>query len=230
MIPIKDTVRAREFPVVTAALIAANVLVWALELSLGTRGLEDLVWRLGVVPERFLRSPLPFEWVTLLTSQFLHGSWFHLGSNMIALYIFGDNVEDRLGHLKFLLFYLLCGVGAGVTHILLNSSSAVPAIGASGAISGVMAAYLVLFPLAQVVTLTFFFFLPLFVEVPAVLWIAIWFLSQLLNGLFSLAVGEVMLGGVAWWAHVGGFLTGLVLARPLSRPAYRYHPDEYWPW
>ena len=230
MIPIKDTVRAREFPVVTAALIAANVLVWALELSLGTRGLEDLVWRLGVVPERFLRSPLPFEWVTLLTSQFLHGSWFHLGSNMIALYIFGDNVEDRLGHLKFLLFYLLCGVGAGVTHILLNSSSAVPAIGASGAISGVMAAYLVLFPLAQVVTITFLFFLPLFVEVPAVLWIAIWFLSQLLNGLFSLAVSEVMLGGVAWWAHVGGFRTGLVLARPLSRPAYRYHPDEYWPW
>ena len=209
MIPIKDTVRARDFPVVTAALIAANVLVWALELSMGTRGLEDLVWRLGVVPERFLRSPLPFEWVTLLTSQFLHGSWFHLGSNMIALYIFGDNVEDRLGHLKFLLFYLLCGVGAGVTHILLNSSSAVPAIGASGAISGVMAAYLVLFPLAQVVTLTFFFFLPLFVEVPAVLWIAIWFLSQLLNGLFSLAVSEVMLGGVAWWAHVGGFAFGL---------------------
>jgi len=150
VIPIKDTVRATQFPLVNTGLIALNSAIFLYEVSLGRRLLE-FVYTWGLVPERFLISPDPFQWITLFTSMFLHGGWFHLISNMLALYIFGDNVEDRMGHFRYLIFYLLCGVGAGLTHVFLNPDSPVPTVGASGAISGVLAAYLVLFPTATVI-------------------------------------------------------------------------------
>lgn len=231
MIPLKDTVRARSFPVVMTAIIGANLVVFLIELRLPPEALEGFIWLLGIVPARFVASPLPGEWLTLLTSQFLHAGWVHLLSNMLALYIFGDNVEDRLGHWRFLFFYLACGVGAALVHIGIDPTSAVPAVGASGAISGVLAAYMVLFPGARVITLTPVFLIPWIVEVPALVYIVAWFASQLFNGLLTLAVPNVAaLGGVAWWAHVGGFLTGFLLVFPLRRPAPKFYPDEYWPW
>jgi membrane associated rhomboid family serine protease len=230
MLPLKDTVRARDVPFVTGALIGANVLVFLIELRLPEPLLQGFLWLLGVVPARLLSTPLPGEWLTLVTSQFLHGGWFHLISNMLALYIFGDNVEDRLGHWRFLAFYLVCGIVAALVHVWTGPASTVPAVGASGAISGVLAAYLVLFPASRVVTIIPIFIIPWFVEVPALLWIGGWFLSQLLNGVLTLAADMETLGGVAWWAHVGGFVAGLVLVWPLRRPAPRFHTDEYWPW
>lgn len=230
MLPLKDTVRARGFPFVTAALIGANVLVFLIELRLPADVREALFWLLGVVPARLVAAPLPGEWLTLLTSQFLHAGWLHLLSNLLALYIFGDNVEDRLGHGRFLVFYLLCGVVAGLVHTWADPAATLPAVGASGAISGVLAAYVVLFPTARVVTLVPVFLIPWFVEVPALLWIGGWFVSQLLNGLLLISTEAASFGGVAWWAHVGGFVAGLVLVWPLRRPAPRFHPDQYWPW
>jgi membrane associated rhomboid family serine protease len=149
---------------------------------------------------------------------------------MLALFIFGDNVEDRLGHVRFLMFYLLCGIGASLVHIATNADALLPAVGASGAISGVLAAYIVLFPFARIVSLIPIFFIPWFVEVPATIWIGFWFISQLLNGVFEILAGAEALGGVAWWAHVGGFAAGLILVWPLRRPEPVYHADQYWPW
>ena len=167
--------------------------------------------------------------------MFLHGGWAHLISNMWALYIFGDNIEDRMGHWRYLFFYLISGVAAALTHILFQARSTVPVIGASGAISGVMGAYLVLYPGARVITLLpGLFFIPWFVEIPAFFFIGFWFISQLFNGLLSLAFTGPMAtyGGVAWWAHVGGFIAGVLLAKPLrDRLAMRrWYADEYWPW
>jgi membrane associated rhomboid family serine protease len=230
MLPLKDNVRARGFPFVTAALIGTNVLVFLIELRLPSDALEAFLWLLGVVPARLLATPLPGEWLTLVTSQFLHGGWLHIISNLVALYIFGDNVEDRLGHGRFLAFYLLCGITAALVHVWSDPLSAVPAVGASGAISGVLAAYVVLFPTSRIVTLVPIFLIPWFVEVPALLWIGGWFAAQLLNGLLEVSTGAEELGGVAFWAHVGGFIAGLVLVWPLKRPAPRFHADQTWPW
>jgi len=231
MIPIKDTVRATQFPLVNTGLIAVNSAFFLYEASLG-RGLVGFVNTWGLVPERFLSSPDPFQWVTLFTSMFLHGGWFHLISNMLALYIFGDNVEDRMGHLRYLIFYLLCGVAAGLTHVFLNPDSPVPTVGASGAISGVLAAYLVLFPTATVIGIVPVLFFGFLAELPAVLYIGVWFFSQLLNGVFSLLAPDELatLGGVAWWAHVGGFVAGLALVKLFARRRSYYYLDEYWPW
>jgi len=233
MLPLRDTVRARDLPVINWLLIAANVFIFLFEASLNTRQLSALTNTLGLVPARFLAHPgLPQAW-TVLTSMFLHGGWWHLISNMWVLYIFGDNVEDRMGHGRYLVFYLLGGVAAAAAHVLVSPHSVVPTIGASGAISAVMGAYIVLFPGAQVLTLVPGFFLPWFIEVPALLFIGFWFVSQLFNGLFALGIaGSVdTYGGVAWWAHVGGFLAGLLLVKVFERRRYRhFHADEYWPW
>jgi membrane associated rhomboid family serine protease len=230
MLPLKDTVQARSLPFVTIALIGANALVFLIELRLPPALLADFLWLLGVVPARLLSAPLPGEWLTLITAQFLHSDWLHILSNLLALYIFGDNVEDRLGHARFLVFYLLCGTISELVHTWFNYTSFIPAIGASGAISGILAAYLVLFPTARIVTLIPLFFIPWFIEVPAVFWIGGWFLSQLLSGLLAISEGAEALGGIAWWAHIGGFIAGLILVWPLRRPAPRFYPDEYWPW
>ncbi|GIV76724.1 rhomboid family intramembrane serine protease [Litorilinea aerophila] len=231
MLPLQDTIRSRSVPLMNWTLIALNVFAFLFTLSLG-RQAEALVTALGVVPARLLGHPNLWEGFTLFTSMFLHGGWAHLFSNMLALYIFGDNVEDRMGSGRYLIFYLLCGLVAAVVHILFNPTSTVPTIGASGAISGVLGAYLLLFPHSRVITLVPIFFLPWFVEIPAVFYLGVWFLSQLLNGTFAILAGVQAFGGVAWWAHVGGFVAGLVLVKPFTLRRYvrRYYVDEYWPW
>lgn len=231
MIPLQDTIRSRSFPVVNWALILTNVFVFLLLVLLGPAVRASWVNALALVPARLLRNPLAL-WPTLFTSMFLHAGWAHLISNMLALYIFGDNVEDRMGSGRYLLFYLLCGTGAALLHVVFNAGSRMPTVGASGAISGVLAAYLVFFPRSRVITLVPLFVLPWLVEIPAVIYLGMWFLSQLLNGVATVLAGAQALGGVAWWAHVGGFVTGLLLAplfgwRPYRRRTYA---DEYFPW
>jgi membrane associated rhomboid family serine protease len=218
MLPLRDTIRSRSFPLVNTALIAVNILVFLFEASLGT-GITRFIRLFGVVPARFLAHTDAVQIATLFTSMFLHGGWAHIISNMLALYIFGDNVEDRMGHLRYLLFYLLCGLVAGLAHIHFNPLARVPTVGASGAISGVLGAYLVLFPASRVITLVPFLFWPIFVEIPAVFYLGMWFISQLLNGTLALATAGVVqaYGGVAWWAHVGGFLAGVALVGLFAR-------------
>lgn len=231
MIPLKDTVRARSFPIVNWLLIGGNILVFLFEVSLG-RDADVLIDAFGVVPARLLAVLNLGQVLTIFTSMFLHGGWLHLLSNMLALYIFGDNVEDRVGHGRYLVFYLICGLIAALTHIAFNSGSRVPTIGASGAISGVLGAYFILYPRARVFTLIPLFILPWFVEIPAIVYLGFWFLSQLFNGALSIVSGAQAFGGVAFWAHVGGFLAGLLLVKPFEQRRYirRVYADEYWPW
>lgn len=214
MIPIRDAVRSRTFPVVNALIIGMNILAFLWELVQGPQ-LNEALFLYGVVPLRYtdpgaaarftpLQNALPF-----LTSMFLHGGILHILGNMWFLFIFGDNIEDRLGHVRYLLFYLLCGVAAGLIHVFTNWNSHMPAIGASGAIAGVMGGYLLLYPRAKILTLIpIFIFFP-FVELPAYLLLGYWFLLQLLSA--NLAGSEAT--GVAWWAHVGGFVCGLGLVK-----------------
>lgn len=243
MFPLRDTVRARSFPVINIGLIVVNVLVFLFETSLSPSQLDELINALGVTPAQLsIYQPLGF--ISLLTSMFLHGSWFHLISNMWALYIFGDNVEDRMGPLRYLAFYLLAGIAAGLVHTIVikeffggNTLEAqLPTVGASGAIAGILGAYLILYPRARVITLVPVFVLPWFIEIPAFLYLGFWFFTQLFPGLLSLgAVGDFggAMGGVAWWAHIGGFIFGMLMVRLFLRPRrfYRqWHQDEYWPW
>ncbi|MFN8545432.1 MAG: rhomboid family intramembrane serine protease [Candidatus Binatia bacterium] len=208
MIPLRDTIPSQRVPVVNYALIAANVGVFAFELTLGPR-LDAFLMTYGMVPRTFgLR--------TLVTSMFLHGGWFHLIANMLFLHIFGDNVEDRLGHVRYGVFYLLCGMAAGATQALTAPTSAVPMVGASGAIAGVTGAYLLFFPRARIVTLVPVFVFLQVVEIPAVVYLLFWFALQVLAGLEALGAGG-SLGGVAVWAHVGGFLAGMALGPVLAR-------------
>jgi membrane associated rhomboid family serine protease len=231
VIPLKDTIPSRSFPLVNWMLIGLNLLAFLMLVSLG-RQAEAWVTLLGMIPARLFENPSLMELSTIFTSMFLHGGWAHLLGNMLALYIFGDNVEDRLGSGRYLFFYLACGVAAAAAHIGLNPTSPVPTIGASGAISGVLAAYFLFFPSARVITLILIFILPWFVEIPAIIYLGFWFLSQLFSGLFSVVSGAQAIGGVAWWAHVGGFLAGLVLGPLLARQHYvrRRYIDEYYPW
>jgi membrane associated rhomboid family serine protease len=236
MIPIQDTVPSRNPPLAVYALIALNLLVFALELSLPNEGLDRLFYLLGIVPARYshpewaVRVGFPVDdYWPFLTSMFLHGGWAHIVGNMWTLWIFGDNVEDRMGPFRFTLFYLLCGLIAAVVHYATNRDSAVPTVGASGAIAGVLGAYFVLYPRSQIVVMVPIFFYPLFFEVPAVTYLLFWALSQLFSGALALA-GPVEVGGIAWWAHVGGFAAGLLL-HPLfvqpRRSIRRLQPDEY---
>lgn len=236
MIPLGDSVPIRSWPVVTWGLIGINVWVFFHELALGP-DLEAFIQVWGFVPARYflLATTAPGEWadryVPLFSSMFLHGGWAHLIGNMIYLWIFGDNVEDRLGHLRYLVFYLLSGVAAALAQAYLFPDSTIPTVGASGAISGVLGAFLVLFPTARVFTLVpLLLFFPV-VELPAVLYLGFWFLMQLMSGTVSLTVVSDA-GGVAWWAHVGGFVVGLVVA-PLLRRRQSYPRvwrDQYAPW
>jgi membrane associated rhomboid family serine protease len=236
MIPIQDTVHSRNPPLAVYALIALNLLVFALELSLPHEGLDRLFYLLGIVPARYshpewaVRVGFPVDdYWPFLTSMFLHGGWAHIIGNMWTLWIFGDNVEDRMGPFRFTLFYLLCGLVAAVVHYATNRDSDVPTVGASGAIAGVLGAYFVLYPRSQIVVMVPIFFYPLFFEVPAVTYLLFWALSQLFSGALALA-GPVEVGGIAWWAHVGGFAAGLLL-HPLfvqpRRSIRRLQPDEY---
>jgi membrane associated rhomboid family serine protease len=231
MIPLRDTIRSESFPVVNILLIAANVLVFLFEAALSTQGFGRVVGVLGLVPSRF-PSQMLIAWPTLFTSMFLHGSWGHLISNMWVLFLFGDNVEDRMGPLRYLIFYLASGVVAGLTQVFFSAGSSLPTVGASGALAGVLGAYILLFPRAKVITLIPLFILPWFVDIPAVFFLGFWFLSQLWSGLLSLGAAGAF-GGIAWWAHVGGFVFGFLLVKVFAQP-YRRHrqafADEFFPW
>ncbi|HEX9797247.1 MAG TPA: rhomboid family intramembrane serine protease [Anaerolineales bacterium] len=218
MLPIRDTIRARRFPYLNITLILVNVLLFLFEASLGQAGLQSLLGRYGLVPARMSLTD-PQSLTALFSSMFLHGSWFHLISNMWTLYIFGDNVEERMGSGRYLVFYLLAGVIAGLTHVYFAADSRLPTIGASGAIAGVLGAYFVLFPRGRVLTLIPVFFLPWFVEVPAFVFLGVWFFSQLSSGLLSLGnlSGGGAFSGIAWWAHIGGFVAGLFFVHMFAR-------------
>ncbi len=200
----------------TILLIAANAAVWLYQVSLGDAA-ADFVYSYAVIPFRFLElfPRDPVELLTPVFAMFLHGGWLHILGNMLYLYIFGDNVEDMLGRGRFLLFYIACGVLSFAAQILFQSHSMVPNVGASGAIAGVLGAYFILFPRARVLTLIpLFLFFPL-VEIPAFFFLGIWFLIQFLSGAASLGRSSALSGGVAWWAHVGGFVAGIVLLKIL---------------
>ena len=224
MIPIRDTVRTRSAPVVTVALIAVNVLVFLHEVALGPY-LEAFVHAYGLIPRRLIFWPGdpfdPARFLPLFTSMFWHGSWAHLLGNMLFLWIFGDAVEDRLGHFRYVLFYVAGGVAAALTQVVLSPTSMLPTVGASGAIAAVLGAYLVSFPRAKVVAFFPIFFFPWFVEIPAVVYLVLWFAMQLLSGVMALGVPEA--GGIAWWAHVGGFIAGILFVKVLE-PARRRAP------
>ena len=228
MIPIGDDPGPRRLtPIVTFMLVVANVAVYVYELSLGD-GVEGLFRSAGVVPLEFARNqdippPAPggIYLTTLFTSMFLHGGLLHIVGNMLFLWIFGDNVEDRLGHFRFLLFYFLCGLAASGTHIFFNWGSQTPSIGASGAIAGMLAGYFVLFPSATIRTLLFLGPFITVTRVPAIIMIGFWFITQLFLGVASLAPSE-QTTGVAFWAHVGGFIAGLPLVMLLRQPRRWY--------
>jgi len=220
MIPIRDTLRAARPPWVNYALIALCALAFLRELAAGP-DVERFVTEHALVPARFTALAArhgildPALYAPLVTSMFLHAGVAHFAGNMLFLWIFGDNVEDRMGHLGYAAFYLLGGIAAGATHVLANPASVVPTVGASGAIAAVMGAYMFLFPRAQILTLVIFFFVARVVAVPAVVWLGVWFLFQLLAG----AGDSGAAGGVAWWAHAGGFAFGAAWALVIGRNA-----------
>ncbi|HYR44024.1 MAG TPA: rhomboid family intramembrane serine protease [Terriglobia bacterium] len=217
MFPIGDTVPRRNPPIATWLIIFVNGVVFLFELGLPPHALERFFYLFGIVPARYthpqwaLAAGLPIDdYWPFVTCMFLHGGWLHIISNMWTLWIFGDNVEDRMGPLRFSFFYLLCGVAAGLVHSFTNPNSTVPTVGASGAIAGVLGAYLFLFPFSRVIVVFPVFFYPLFFELPAVLYLGLWAITQVFSGAISLAAPESV-GGIAWWAHVGGFTTGSIL-------------------
>lgn len=207
MFPLYDTLRARRIPLANWSLIGLNALVFLYELSLGPAALDRFTRLWGLVPTRLMEHPYT-AWPTIFTAMFLHGGWFHILSNMWVLFIFGDNIEDRMGGSRYLIFYLLSGVAAALLQSYVLQGSNVPMIGASGAIAGVLGAYLILFPRARIASIVPIIFIFTIIEVPAVIFLLFWFVSQLFSGLFALqgAAGS----GVAWWAHVGGFLFGML--------------------
>jgi membrane associated rhomboid family serine protease len=209
VIPLRDVIPSRTTPVVTMGLIALNAVIFLYEQTLTDNQLERFVLTYGLVPS-------DFTWVNVTTSMFLHGGWGHFVGNMLYLWIFGDNVEDRLGHVRFVVFYLLCGALAALGQTLFNPGSSVPMIGASGAISGVLGAYIVMFPHSRVLTLVPIIFFIQLIEIPAVILLGFWFVMQLFSGLGSL--GRADIGGVAFWAHAVGFVAGLALVGVFRRP------------
>ena len=207
MIPLYDTVHSRRVPIVNWLLIGLNVLVFLYEISLSRTGLTNLTQTWGLVPVTLLTQPQT-AWLTIYTSMFLHGGWFHILSNMWVLFIFGDNVEDRMGGGRYLLFYLLSGTAAALLQSFFLPTSHVPMIGASGAIAGVLGAYLLLYPRARIASLVPILFIFTIIDIPAPIFLLFWFVSQLFSGWLSL--GGAAGSGVAWFAHVGGFVFGIL--------------------
>jgi membrane associated rhomboid family serine protease len=212
MIPIRDVIPSRTTPVVTMAIIAINVAVFLAAPSGHDPAFDTFIARWGV-------TATDFSLASVGTSMFVHAGWLHLFSNMLFLWIFGDNVEDRLGHGRYLLFYALCGLAAAAAQVLTEPGSTIPMVGASGAIGGVLGAYLVLFPHSRVLTLVPLFVFVTFIEIPAAILLGLWFAMQVLSGIGSLMVVDPKdMGGVAFWAHAGGFVAGLVLVLLFQRP------------
>lgn len=212
MIPLRDTIPSQKFPVINWMLIIANVVIFIIEISQGDS--KAFIFEYGLVPAE---TPLFGDNShTFFTNMFLHGGLGHLLTNMWMLYIFGDNVEDRMGSFRYLIFYILAGLIAGFTHYMLNLNSGIPAVGASGAISGVMAAYMFLFPNSMIISFVPLLFIPLLIPVPAIIFIGIWFIGQFLSGTSSLLLGETG-AGIAFWAHIGGFLGGLAIYKTFTK-------------
>ncbi|MCX8053202.1 MAG: rhomboid family intramembrane serine protease [Armatimonadetes bacterium] len=249
MIPLADENPSGKKPYVVYALIAVNVFLYAIDY-LGTQVYRGIpisgLWNYSMVPAAVItNTPVPVQirygpylvtiphagldpqWLTIFTSMFMHGSFLHIASNMLYLWIFGNNIEDALGHIRFLLFYLACGVFAALAHIFSNPASQVPTVGASGAIAGVLGAYFYLYPANRVTTLVILGFFWDYIEIPAVIVLGIWFLTQLLN--LGGSGGMTHGGGVAYWAHVGGFVAGVVIILILGGRALRRPPRQYSP-
>jgi membrane associated rhomboid family serine protease len=241
VIPLRDDVPSRTVPIVNYALLALNVFAFVLELGMGT-GLERFFYQAAVIPSLFTGRDgslsvgealagtfSPDLGFRLLTSMFLHGGWAHIIGNMLYLWIFGDNVEDRMGHVRYLVFYLVCGWTASYAHIWSDPASRIPSIGASGAIAGVLGAYITLYPHARVVALIPLGIFLHTVQIPALFFLGFWFLQQFLVGSLALTQETAQTGGVAWWAHIGGFVAGFVLVwffqSRRRRPARR---DAWW--
>ena len=236
MFPVSTTVAIRFPPFATWALIALNVVVYLLEVNIqaagGMAGLQAFLQHWALVPARYfmpawaLANGLdPADYLPFVTNTFLHGGFLHLALNMWTLYIFGPAVENRMGSLVYVIFYLACGVGASIAHAWFNASSTLPALGASGAVAGIIGAYMELFPRSRVVVMIPVFFYPFFFEVYAAFFAMFWFATQLINGIGSLASGQAM-GGVAWWAHIGGFALGWLVAAVWGREGRRHRPAQ----
>jgi len=216
MIPIRDTIPSKNYSVVNNSIIGINVVVYLLQISM-VPDLNRFVYIYGLVPARYSIPQISSYFTTsqqlfsLLSFMFLHGGFWHLLGNMWFLYIFGDNIEDRLGPVRYLVFYLLCGITSGLSHIIINLHSNIPTIGASGAIAGVMGAYLILYPHAKILTLIPIIFIPWFVEIPAFFFLGLWFFIQFI----SAAGSHGGIGGIAWWAHIGGFIFGIIYLKIL---------------
>jgi rhomboid family protein len=235
MIPLRDTIPSRTFPFMNYAIILVNVLVFIYELLLHDTQLENFFFIYGLVPDHIvtglashkisLAIVLPF-----ITCMFLHGGWLHIIGNMWFLYIFGDNVEDRLGHVKYLFFYVACGVGAGISQFLASWGSRAPMIGASGAIAGVLGAYFLLYPHARILTLLPIFIFIQIIELPAFIFLLFWMLIQFVYGTISIGALSKSGGGTAWWAHIGGFLLGMLIIKltvKRKRPPVVHYPTKW---
>ncbi len=213
MLPLRDTTPCGHYPYVNTALIAFNVILYLVELG-QAEGLNRFLYIYGLVPARYTVDQIGSyftagqQFLSLFSFMFLHGGFLHLLGNMWSLYIFGDNIEDRLGPVRYIVFYLLCGIASGLSHLVLNLNSTVPVIGASGAIAGVMGAYFILYPNAKILTLIPIFFFPYFIEIPAFVFLGLWFVLQFLS-----AAGSGSAGGIAWWAHIGGFIFGIMFLK-----------------
>jgi len=218
LIPLRDSTKSPIFPIVNLTIIVLNIFIYFLEVSIEPYQLNQVYYAFGVVPAEvmntiFTGASFTPVLVSFVTTMFIHGGWFHVIGNMLFLWVFGDNVEGRLGHFKYLLFYLIAGAVASLAHILSNPLSTVPVVGASGAVAGVLGAYIIAFPRSRVLALVPIFIIFTLMEIPAVIFIALWFVLQLFNGVASLG-GDV--NTVAYWAHVGGFITGAILIKIIA--------------
>jgi membrane associated rhomboid family serine protease len=234
MLPIQVAVPTRYPPVVTWCLIALNSMVFLFQISLSPSELEAFLNQFALLPARYFGpyadpDPALIDYLPFFTNMFLHGGFLHLILNMWTLWLFGPTVEDRLGRARYLAFYLACGLFASLAHALFNPTSTIPALGASGAISGVLGGFMLMFPLARLVVVIPILFFPFFFELPAVVFAGFWFVTQVLSGTAELFMASSGAGGIAWWAHIGGFVAGVVLA-PIMRQSkqdYRtYQADE----
>ncbi len=230
MIPLKDMTPRRSVPFITLLLIAINVLVFVHQISLPPGAADAFIKTYGLIPAKISLTlagrhyTMEQALLPLFTCMFLHGGILHILGNMWFLWIFGGNVEDRFGPFAYLVFYLVCGIGSGISQVLFSWGSHIPSIGASGAISGVLGAYIVFFPRSRILTLVPLFIIFFLWRIPAIIFIGLWFAMQFLSGVVSL--GQASLGGVAWWAHVGGFLLGMLIAGIAGRSNHR--PVSSW--
>ncbi len=232
MIPIRDTIRSRSFPFVNWLIIIFNVLVFMYQSNLSSKELEAFVQVFALIPEKISPSN-PFTWHPFITHFWMHASLFHLISNLWVLFIFGDNVEDRLGSIRYFVFYFLGGISAGLLQYFFSPNINIPAVGASGAIAAIMGAYFLFFPHSKVVTFVPIFVFGWFTNISSYIYIGIWFLLQVFSGLASLGLSSsAQTGGVAWWAHIGGFLFGVIMAKPfcIGKCQRQSYVDEYYPW